>query len=77
MAFREFSDPEGRRWQVWDVMPPLAVGAVSEDGAGGWLSFQCTAERRRLYQVPPNWDALTDAQLCFLCRHAVPIARAE
>jgi hypothetical protein len=76
MAHREFRDAQGTRWEVWDVFPTTSisggVSSLSEDAAEGWLAFQCAREKRRFHRPPPGWDTLTDAQLAFLCAHAVP-----
>lgn len=57
MAYREFVDKEGTSWRAWDTRPHSAVN-VRAGYAGGWLSFECLVERRRLRPVPEGW---TDA----------------
>lgn len=40
----------------------------------GWVCFECTAgEKRRLAPPPPDWSALSDAELRELCRQGTPI----
>jgi len=77
MAHREFTDPQGGRWEVWDVYPTVPISGrahtLSEDAAEGWLAFQSAREKRRFYRPPPGWAEMTDEQLVFLCRHAVPV----
>jgi hypothetical protein len=43
----------------------------------GWLTFDCTDEKRRLAPVPDGWDALPDRELCELCRRARPAERRD
>lgn len=80
MALREFKDEHGVNWQIWDTQPSLRVfgdsvvgGHLHEDAVGGWLTFQSARERRRFYQVPPDWEGLPDDELRRLCRHAVHV----
>lgn len=79
---RTFRDADGTEWTVWLVVPTVSLdgssppGAhLSEESAGGWLAFQSAQGRRRFYQHPPDWEALQDRQLAFLCAHAVPVPR--
>ena len=32
MAYREFADPEGRQWKVWDVYPTMAERRSRAEG---------------------------------------------
>lgn len=80
MAHRVFTDPDGLRWEVWEVRPSISTDGVSapgsllgEDAVQGWLAFQCPSQRRRFYMPPQDWESFTEAQLCILCRHAVPV----
>jgi hypothetical protein len=77
MAHREFKDPKGRAWQVWDVYPTAPISGLShrlsEDAAEGWLAFQSGHEKRRFYRPPPEWEAMSAEELSILCRHAVPV----
>jgi hypothetical protein len=54
MAYREFSDTEGRAWRVWDTYPekPQLVRPVYENG---WLCFEGDGEKRRLAPIPAEW----------------------
>ena len=46
------------------------VGRVHDRLREGWLAFQSTHEKRRLSPIPPNWDALSDADLMTLLERA-------
>jgi hypothetical protein len=69
MAYREFTDEEGRGWRVWDTHPqkPLFVSAGFENG---WLSFETEGEKRRLAPIPPDWDTGPEPSLRELLRSA-------
>ncbi|HEX2204406.1 MAG TPA: hypothetical protein VHG91_13940 [Longimicrobium sp.] len=43
--------------------------------AAGWLVFESPSERRRLFPIPPAWDACSDAQLERWCERAMPVAK--
>jgi len=80
MDVRSFVDAQGVRWQVWEVRPTLSVDGASAPGAhlkeemaDGWLAFQAPVGRRRFYPLPDGWESFDDAQLCILCKHAVPV----
>lgn len=80
MPLREFKDDRGVQWQVWETQPTLrifgeAVGGthLHEDAVNGWLTFQSSRERRRFYQVPPDWDTMPDDEMRRLLRHAVHV----
>lgn len=62
MPFREFTDGEGVVWTVWSTFPRSGAN-VRPHFAQGWLSFQSSAQRRRLAPVPPDWEAGDDDQL--------------
>ena len=57
MAYREITDPAGRRWRVWDTYPQEFGGRsiIAEGFASGWLTFECDAEKRRVAPVPRGW----------------------
>ena len=84
MALREFTDADGRRWEVWDIRPTLSYSLVTEaevEGARGWLAFKSRdGERRRLAPIPvapEGWSAATEAQLCSWCAEARPLPRIK
>ena len=80
MALREFTDPDGMSWKVWDVLPTLHAAVarpgtiLPEEVADGWLSFEAEGERRRFYPLPEGWECCTDTELGRLCRHAVVVS---
>ena len=79
MAHRDFRDPDGRRWEVWDVYPTSSISGhapgvlLNEDTAEGWLAFQSGREKRRFYRPPSGWEAMSDGELAVLCKHAVQV----
>ena len=79
MAFREFTDSEGRVWRAWDVSAEqLHPATREEDFIGeflhGWLAFESADERRRMpAPYPPDWDTLPLPQLEELCSKAPPV----
>ncbi|HEX8394818.1 MAG TPA: hypothetical protein VF665_20905 [Longimicrobium sp.] len=40
----------------------------------GWLTFECTTERRRLTPIPDRWEEAPEAELYQLCQRAVPVS---
>ena len=79
MASREFTDSTGTLWRVWDVTPEyLHPITKSEDfmepWAGGWLAFECAADKRRLAApYPSDWLEFDVSRLEALCRAAMPV----
>jgi hypothetical protein len=69
MAHREFIDPQGVRWQAWEVIPTTA-----ERRSSGERRFRTrnksAREKRRLHPIPPNWSVRTDEELSALCGSA-------
>lgn len=81
MAFRTFRDPDGREWQVWDVVPGREVNTGSRrhqylppEMADGWLCFEAADQKRRLTPFPTGWDEQDDAFIHALCCAAQPVA---
>lgn len=72
MPIRELADAAGVRWRVWETTPTR--GIVRPQFAGGWLTFESAAERRRLAPVPHRWAQATDAVLLELLARAAPVA---
>lgn len=76
MPTREFSDSKGVLWRAWDVTPDVLHPATrSEDymepWAGGWLTFECDSEKRRLLApYPSRWFEFDLDQLEELCNKA-------
>lgn len=40
----------------------------------GWLTFESTAERRRLVPIPERWEEAPESELYELCQRATPVA---
>lgn len=76
MGLRLFRDAKGNTWRVWRVESPTAsahlIDATFRDG---WLAFerQDNAERRRLAQVPDDWESLTPDRLSSLLESATRV----
>ena len=84
MAYREFTDAGGRKWQAWDVRPSAAslsstsrAPALANSLQSGWIAFRSDTDRRRLAPPIPNWERLSEEQLCRLLLEAelVPLPR--
>ena len=75
MASRNFSDPSGVNWHVWNTIP--VSGAVINPGFDkGWLTFEFEAGAlRRLAPVPPGWENLSEERLVLLLRNAKEVPR--
>ena len=73
MSLKTFCAPDGTTWTAWRVETgtlPVIPGTPSV-----WLAFQnedCT-ERRRLLEVPDDWEQLSDQLLDLLRRMAEPV----
>jgi hypothetical protein len=72
MAIRTFRASDGTTWSAWLVTSTTqstVPGSPSE-----WLAFQNedSTERRRLFEVPPNWETLSDERLELLRQVAEP-----
>jgi hypothetical protein len=69
-----FQDSNGARWRVWHVETPTARAHLMDASfRNGWLVFEKEdgSERRRLAQVPEDWEHLTPEHLGRLCALAV------
>ncbi|MBB4637343.1 hypothetical protein [Longimicrobium terrae] len=40
----------------------------------GWLTFECTTERRRLVPIPARWEEVPESELYELCQRATPVS---
>lgn len=69
MAYREFTDREGRTWRAWDTYPQIR-SIVTAPYAAGWLCFESQEGKRRLTPIPEGWDELPQERLCMLLRTA-------
>lgn len=79
MGYREFVDDGGTSWRVWDTHPLAAntLRSVSPGYAGGWLTFESHAERRRLAPIPEDWEFVTREQMTEWCARASPARRPD
>ncbi len=71
MAYREFTDEGGTSWRAWDTYPGSAAN-VRPGFEGGWLGFECEAERRRLAPVPDGWEEASEDGLREMLARAQP-----
>ena len=74
MGLLTFQDATGIRWRVWQVDSPRASAhLMAESYRNGWLVFEKEdgSERRRLAQVPEDWQHLTAEHLGRLCAVAI------
>lgn len=83
MAARSFTAPDGTSWQAWDVVPDQnadwpaqAMRHLPEVLGSGWLCFESSSEKRRLYPIPADWDTEDDVELWSHCQRAAPARRA-
>lgn len=71
-----FDDGNGVRWRVWKVETPASQAhLMNADFRTGWLVFEREdeLERRRLAQVPEDWDSLPEHRLAELLTAAIPV----
>jgi hypothetical protein len=83
MALREFTDDDGRVWQVWDITPEkMHPSTRAEDYLqgvlDGWLVFEATDGhgKARLYPIPGMWAEADEAELRAMLRRADPVREA-
>jgi hypothetical protein len=75
-----FTDAQGARWRVWQVDTPAARAHLMETSfRNGWLVFERDngTDRRRLAQVPEDWESLAPDRLAQLCAAATPAPAAR
>lgn len=73
MNRRTFTDSKGARWEVYELVLPVAPrrpGAPIPAGTTdvqprieAWLCFESTTEKRRLRPIPEDWVDVPDASL--------------
>lgn len=73
VPIRDFVDAAGVLWQVWSTVPYTT--GVARSFREGWLTFECTHERRRLAPIPNGWEEASAAQLRVYCGRAEAIGR--
>ena len=44
---------------------------------GGWLTFECGSEKRRIAPIPAGWEDADDAMLDELCRSAQVVPKVK
>jgi hypothetical protein len=73
MALRTFLASDGSSWTAWLVQTSGIAGVPGAPTE--WLAFQNEdgTERRRLLEVPSNWDKLPDDRLDLARRMAEPV----
>ena len=74
MGLITFEDQEGVCWRVWKVETPSAQAHLMDAGfRAGWLVFEREdeRERRRLADVPEDWESLPPHRLDALRQIAV------
>jgi|SRR5579884_1195715 len=64
---RSAARPTTERRQAGEVRFP-----IPRELDGGWLTFQCDTEKRRLSPIPAQWMALSDPDLIILAKSAKP-----
>lgn len=70
MAYREFTDGEGRRWRAWDTYP-LKASLAEPEFREGWLCFEAEgAGKRRLAPIPERWSEAPEERLASLAKMA-------
>ncbi|HEX2190421.1 MAG TPA: hypothetical protein VHG51_16045 [Longimicrobiaceae bacterium] len=70
MAYREFTDREGRRWRAWDTYP-MKASLTDPEYREGWLCFESEdAGKRRLAPVPRRWEHEPEDRLELLAKMA-------
>jgi hypothetical protein len=81
---RDFTDPEGKEWRVWEVRPGSSGRQTNParylgEYVKGWLAFESLEGdvRKRLPNHPQEWFRLTDADLCRLLPRAVEVPRRK
>ena len=73
MGLLIFNDARGNSWRVWKVDTPAERAHLMDANyRNGWLVFEREdgTERRRLAQVPEDWEHLTPDHLHRLCQVA-------
>lgn len=80
MALREFTDGDGRPWQVWDITPEkMHPSTRAEDYLQGvlegWLVFEAVDghAKARLYPIPGMWAEADEGELRAMLQRAEPV----
>jgi hypothetical protein len=72
MTIRTFRARNGTLWSVRRIESSAMV--VVPGASREWLAFQDESgtDRRRIFNIPPNWEEMSDERLDLLRRHAEP-----
>jgi hypothetical protein len=76
VGLRTFKDADGNGWRVWRVETPTASAhLIDSNFRSGWLAFEREdgQERRRLGQVPEDWESLPPERLAALLEIATRV----
>jgi hypothetical protein len=81
---REFTDSNGLRWVVREIIPEMRVTdrrtLLTRPGyENGWLSFRCEALSCRIAPYPKSWRTISEYELerwCMKARDAARVRRA-
>ena len=74
MPRRNFTDPNGVQWRVWNTVPSPRT-LLTSDFAGGWLTFECEGCLKRLAPIPEGWETAEPTHLLMLCEAAREVPR--
>jgi hypothetical protein len=72
MAYRNFTDEHGQRWEVFDAAFPAAQARLAKHYPA-WLCFDSATEKRRLSPIPDGWEHASTEQLQNLLALAEPV----
>ena len=80
MALREFTDPAGRQWRVWDVTadaihPATRSEDYMRDYLDGWLAFESIdgQVKCRLTPIPAGWSSASIDRLVYWLHNAATV----
>jgi hypothetical protein len=84
MTRRQFTDANGVKWDVYDVValpgfgrpgePQLAPHSEVFRAARTWLMFESPNEKRRLPAIPEDWEHASETELQRLLGLATPVS---
>jgi len=80
VALCEFTGPDGEVWRVWNTVPTsrsATLGAVAPGMEEGWLTFENSDEKRRLFPIPSGWTEYPEDRLRELLRASHPVTRGR
>ena len=81
---RDFRDPEGREWRVWEVKPGSTGRRINPERylgeyVKGWLAFESVQSeiRKRLPNHPLDWFRMDEADLGRFLPQAVDVPKRK